>query len=484
MYRYIVMLSLVLFSCLTSAQAEDTVEVTVFDLASLKQAIIDANGRSPDTHTLIGIPAHLYIPDYESLPPIDAAITITGGTFHGVDGGPAQLFFVESTARLQFNSSQFIDFSLTFDGPGLIENHGELTLIGVTLSSISGDPFCTGKICVENKTPIVFNSSSGDLKFKGVRIVDSGTLAVNQSPQPRNGVLRNDGRAELLRTQIYLSHNRWEAPLSNSGYMKLHNSSFFIRNQFDIPSVPLLRATDSAETESVNSVFDGFTGDWCQLVDSIGFNSTDSPECDWSSPGDLIGMATGLIWRRTGDLGSGHSYGLVPSAASAIVDSASSEWCPGDLWIVDGNGDGIAACDRGAVELGPISLAEGGINGFYYNPENDGHYLYVLETDFLTLVVWTTFDPDGNQIWVYGTGELVNGRSVIADTYINRSGGFSPDGMVTNVEAEHWGQLQVDMESCTQGLVAYRSDLPEFGNGQFPIERLAYVKQLGCIDTK
>ena len=24
-------------------------------------------------------------------------------------------------------------------------------------------------------------------------------------------------------------------------------------------------------------------------------------------------------------------------------------------------------------------------------------------------------------------------------------------------------------------------DLPEFGSGQFPIERLAFVKQMGCI---
>jgi hypothetical protein len=54
--------------------------------------------------------------------------------------------------------------------------------------------------------------------------------------------------------------------------------------------------------------------------------------------------------------------------------------------------------------------------------------------------------------------------------------------LISDVEAEPWGELQVDMESCTKGLVAYRSTLPKFGSGQFPIERLAYVKQLGCVD--
>jgi hypothetical protein len=77
---------------------------------------------------------------------------------------------------------------------------------------------------------------------------------------------------------------------------------------------------------------------------------------------------------------------------------------------------------------------------------------------------------------------LESGRSVITKAYINRTGGLTPEGLITDVEAEPWGELQVDMESCTKGLVAYRSTLPKFGSGQFPIERLAYVKQLGCVD--
>ena len=104
------------------------------------------------------------------------------------------------------------------------------------------------------------------------------------------------------------------------------------------------------------------------------------------------------------------------------------------------------------------------------------------DNDCNTLIVWTTFDQDGNQAWVYGTGELVEGRSVIAETYINRNGGFSLDGEITPSEAEFWGTLEVDMTSCAKGLVRYTSQLPAFGSGQFPVERLAYVKQLGCVD--
>jgi hypothetical protein len=137
---------------------------------------------------------------------------------------------------------------------------------------------------------------------------------------------------------------------------------------------------------------------------------------------------------------------------------------------------------RGAVESWKIGLGQGGINGLYFNPEADGHYLYVLQTDFLTLVVWTTFDADGNQAWGYGTGQLVDDRSVIAETYINLNGNINPADPAFEVETDYWGTLEVEMISCTQGIVAYESDIPGFGSGQFSISRLAYVKQLGCVD--
>jgi hypothetical protein len=174
----------------------------------------------------------------------------------------------------------------------------------------------------------------------------------------------------------------------------------------------------------------------------------------------------------------------VPSAASSVIDSADAAWCPDGYEIRDGDGDGLATCDRGARELEPTRLAEGGINGFYFNPDEDGHYVYVQQTDFTTLVMWNTFDADGNQAWIYGTGKLEAGRSVMAEAYINRTGGLTPDGLLTDVDAEAWGELQIDMDSCARGIVAYRSVLPEFGSGQFPIERLAYVKQLGCVDPE
>jgi hypothetical protein len=174
-------------------------------------------------------------------------------------------------------------------------------------------------------------------------------------------------------------------------------------------------------------------------------------------------------------------YGIVPMAASPAVDSANQEACDATRELFTG-WPSREVCDRGAFEYRKTTLGEGGINGLYFNPEADGHYVQVLQTDFLTLVIWNTFDRDGNPAWVYGTGQLVDGRSVIAETYVNRGVMVLPGAPVPDAETDYWGTLELEMENCQAGHVAFHSVDPEFGSGQFPIERLANVKQLGCVD--
>lgn len=247
---------------------------------------------------------------------------------------------------------------------------------------------------------------------------------------------------------------------------------------------PAIDTNDSSDTEVVNSVFDGFSGEWCQSVQSMGFNMSNSEECTWQATADLVGKPSGLLWREASELldEAAFEYSLIPILASAAVDSGSNEYCSPKRVLADGNGDGTVVCDRGAVELLPRGLGNGGINGLFYNPEADGHYVQILQTDYTVLVTWLTFDNDGNQVWVFGTGDLVGGRSVVAESYINVNDGRLPDGSYPPSEAVYWGTLEVDLESCTQGSVGYSSSYSGFGDGVFPIKRLGYVKQLGCID--
>lgn len=163
---------------------------------------------------------------------------------------------------------------------------------------------------------------------------------------------------------------------------------------------------------------------------------------------------------------------------------------PGEYTVVlrlrPGGFSAITVTKRFSVVEAPpaASLSAGGINGLYYNPNADGHYVYVLETDFTTLVVWNTFDLDGNPAWVYGVGELQDGKVVAADTYLNRVGAFFPNGELEGPEVDHWGTLEVELVSCRKGTVRYQSELPEFGSGEFPIERLAFAQAIGCDEVE
>jgi hypothetical protein len=149
---------------------------------------------------------------------------------------------------------------------------------------------------------------------------------------------------------------------------------------------------------------------------------------------------------------------------------------------IDGNNDGSRLCDRGAVELVQQRLTDGGINGLYFDPERDGHYITVLDTPSNVLVIWNTFDRDGNQAWVYGVGELVNGRSVMAAAYTNEDGVMTDTGPADIDRANPWGTLILELESCTQGTLLFDSSRPEFGSGEFRFQRLASTRQLGCRD--
>jgi hypothetical protein len=484
---------LALFPGFLLAQAPVYVNVPTGNVAALSQAIVQANDLPDEQTTVILLEGNFSFSG--SLPPIEGTITIRGqsgaGIFQGKGlAGPDQLLFVSADAKLTLTNIEFKDFSLDQSGTGLIENLGHLDMRKVQLSSVSSNQFCRTHGCSPVMAALT-NRSSGFVQMNQVSFVDSGgTSPVSTG----SALIVNEGGMVMVNVQMYLPAKGWETPLSNSGSMTIASSSFKYAGSASSAPLNLIDVRGTGSAEFANSVFAGFAGEWCQQAVSRGYNLNDAPDCEWSETGDLGGVPAGLLWRpvearwSTGFGPETLTNALVPLAASAAVDSAGAAYCPSisllndNRVLTDGNGDGQAGCDRGAVELTPIGLAEGGINGLYFDPEADGHYLYILQNDFNTLVVWNTFDPDGHPVWVYGTGELQNGRSLIANTYINRNGRVSLNGDIEPAQDEHWGSLEIDMTSCTNGTVGFDSDLPEFGSGQFSIQRLAYVKQLGCTN--
>lgn len=129
-------------------------------------------------------------------------------------------------------------------------------------------------------------------------------------------------------------------------------------------------------------------------------------------------------------------------------------------------------------------LSDGGINGLWYDPDANGHYVNILHFDFGTLIIWNTFDPDGNPAWIYAVGQLSDDGATVPETpaWINVGGRVSLDGEFDRASSERWGTVSVEMQDCHSGVFRFNSERSDFGSGELPLKRLARLKQVGCAD--
>jgi hypothetical protein len=141
------------------------------------------------------------------------------------------------------------------------------------------------------------------------------------------------------------------------------------------------------------------------------------------------------------------------------------------------------ACDAGAYEADADAepIVAGGINGTFYDSAADGHYVTIQHLqDYNVFIVWTTFDRDGNPAWIYGVGEYTSAHQLHAEMSQNLGGRLQSGGPATGATVHAWGTVDIDMAGCNAGTLSYQSSLPEFGSGQFPLDRVASVNDLGC----
>lgn len=484
-------------------------EISVADgnVSKFLEAVEEANDPKYSEYLVkIAVAGNFNFTADHDVPPVMHQVLIEGparfmgpgvldSTLSGDEAGPSRLFQIESEAQLDLQDIELTGFSLNHDGPALITNYGSLKLHRVQIQSSYSRGWCI-RVCTP-QMPVIFNDVAARLFLDQVSFVDSGSTNINTSESL--GILKNLGYAHISNSQFYIpgSGNEWanESIVSNWGNLEVVSSTFWLNGDAVIPRAQAIytSADPVAVTNVYGSIISGFSGDVCRHSTSGGYNLIEMPDCNWASETDLIGVDPQLIWRPVNAQWPEPlllQFAAVPAPASAAVDSAPPD--PGNLVDLLGNrrdtrlngefAERKRVSDRGAVELWKTVLSQGGINGLFYNPEADGHYVQILQTDFLTLVIWNTFDLDGNHIWVYGTGQLVDGRSVVADTYINRDVLVNPENPDKNSGAEYWGTIEVEMFSCEQGRIRYESLDPNFGSGEFQITRLAFIKQLGCND--
>ena len=120
-------------------------------------------------------------------------------------------------------------------------------------------------------------------------------------------------------------------------------------------------------------------------------------------------------------------------------------------------------------------------SGSWYDPTHSGEG-YVLEilVDRRALVYWFSFDAEGQRRWFFGTGEIVDGNTLVFDDMLTTSGGvFGADFDPAGVEVGPWGTLQLQL-ACETGAAEFEPTEEGFSAGTLDLDRLTALAGLNC----
>ncbi len=227
-------------------------------------------------------------------------------------------------------------------GPGgAIYNEDALTVDRSTFEANQADPggaiYNTGQATV---TASLFRgngavSRGGAIWSSGTTVVTNSTFSGNFAFDPGTALRFRGGAGSL--TNVTLVRDRASPEYGN-------------------PPVDPVLSVREATVNVVASVIEGSCElDVSGVIASGGDNLERGDTCGFSAPSDLVNVDPGLdVLADNG--GPTQSHALLPG--SAAIDSATATVCAavdqrGVVRPLDGDGDGSAVCDRGAVEMAP-----------------------------------------------------------------------------------------------------------------------------------
>jgi hypothetical protein len=145
----------------------------------------------------------------------------------------------------------------------------------------------------------------------------------------------------------------------------------------------------------------------------------------------------------------------------------------------------ISDINRGVFIVQPqleeITAIKNHHSGLWYNPEQDGHGLNILVLENNRIIIyWYTYDNDGNQIWLLGSGGFENGLATLS-VISTQNALFPPNFDAADVQSSNWGSFEIKFEGCNQAEFKWFPE-PETGftAGSMPMSRLAFNAGLGC----
>jgi len=129
-----------------------------------------------------------------------------------------------------------------------------------------------------------------------------------------------------------------------------------------------------------------------------------------------------------------------------------------------------------------------GISGLWYDPTNPGHGLVLQvsgsgDADNLPLKMvtyWNVFTPQGQQLNLWGIGDVENNGDQASVPVSTSSGGNFPPAAMNNPPVQAFGTLDFTFTDCNTATMAVTTTRSGYANTTVPLTRLTSVLDLPC----
>ncbi len=126
---------------------------------------------------------------------------------------------------------------------------------------------------------------------------------------------------------------------------------------------------------------------------------------------------------------------------------------------------------------------QSGRSGSFFDPDRSGEGIFVQwRTDGQVLLIWYTFDPQGNQFWTISDTVTISGNSLTASMlYPASSTSFGENFNGSEIDLQPWGSVTLEYQpGCTDVSFSYDSEVAGFGSGAYSYTRLTTVAGTSC----
>jgi hypothetical protein len=154
----------------------------------------------------------------------------------------------------------------------------------------------------------------------------------------------------------------------------------------------------------------------------------------------------------------------------------------------DGHGANFKSLQRltghAGIDCSGVAAMPNRFSGSWYDSSRSGEgWILGQVTEDLVLAVWFTYDPEGNPLWLIGTGSA-QGEAVLIEDLLEPVGGrFGPAFNPEDVERRPWGRATFRAIGCDAMGVEWQANSAEFGSGEGTLERLTQLAGLACAGS-